>query len=86
MLPLKSEATLASHGGPCARDDFKRALLTSGMPKQDADGLQVTNCVTVRSAQGRELKVFIRDVVYGFLPQEVAVGDKLSLCAIRIYT
>ncbi|MDN5001818.1 M23 family metallopeptidase [Bradyrhizobium sp. GCM10027634] len=86
MTPLKLDVTLASHGGPCASADFKRAMITSGMPKQDSDGLQVTNCITVRSAQGRELKVFIQDVVYGFLPDEVAVGDKLSLYAIHIYT
>jgi hypothetical protein len=86
MSPMKLDVTLASHGGPCPSQDFKRSLVTSGMPKQDADGLQVTNCITVRSAGGRELKVFIQDVVYGFLPQEVPVGDKLSLYAIHIYT
>ena len=86
MSPVKLDVTLASHGGPCPSQDFKRALITSGMPKQDSDGLQVTNCITVRSAQGRELKVFIQDVVYGFLPDEVPVGDKLSLYAIHIYT
>jgi hypothetical protein len=86
MSPVKLEVTLASLGGLCPSQDFKRALITSGMPKQDSDGLQVTNCITVRSAQGRELKVFIQDVVYGFLPQEVAVGDKLSLYAIHIFT
>jgi hypothetical protein len=85
-LPLKLDVTLASQGGPCPSADFKRAMLVSGMPKSDVDGLQVTNCITVRSAQGRELKVFIQDVVYGFLPDEVAVGDKLSLYAIHIYT
>jgi hypothetical protein len=58
----------------------------SGMSKQDADGLQATNCITIRSAKGRELKVFIQDVVYGFLPNEVPVGDKLSLYAIHAFT
>jgi hypothetical protein len=86
MSPLKLDVTLASQGGPCASDDFMRSAITSGMSKQDAGALQVTNCITVRSAQGRELKVFIQDVVYGFLPREVAVGDKLSLYAIHIYT
>src|SRR6186713_2047566 len=44
MSPVKLDVTLASHGGPCPSQDFKRSLVSSGMPKQDADGLQVTNC------------------------------------------
>lgn len=86
MAPLKLDVTLASHGGPCASGALKRSLIMGGMPKADADGLQVTNCITVRSAKGRELKVFIQDVVYGFLPGEVPVGDKLSLYAVHGFT
>lgn len=86
MLPLKLDVTLASHGGPCASGVLKRSLIMSGMSKPDADGLQATNCITVRSAKGRELKVFLQDVVYGFLPNEVSVGDKLSLFAIHAFT
>lgn len=86
MSPLKLDVTLASHGGPCASGELKRALIMSGMPKPDADALQATNCIIVRSAKGRELKVFVQDVVYGFLPNEVPVGDKLSLYAIHAYT
>ncbi|MBR0820630.1 M23 family metallopeptidase [Bradyrhizobium liaoningense] len=40
----------------------------------------------MRSIQGRELRVFIQDVVYGFLPSEVPVGEKLSLYAIHAFT
>lgn len=83
MSPLKLDVTLASQGGPCANDLLKKALILNGMPKQDVDGVQATNCITVRSAKGRELKVFVQDVVYGFLPNEVPVGDKLSLYAIH---
>ncbi|MBR0780306.1 M23 family metallopeptidase [Bradyrhizobium iriomotense] len=86
MSPLKLDVTLASHGEPCASGALKRALIMGGMPKQDADGLQATNCIIVRSAKGAELKVFIQDVVYGFLPNEVPVGDKLSLFAIHAFT
>lgn len=86
MSPVKLDVTLASHGGPCASGALKRSLMMGGMPKPDADGLQVTNCITVRSAKGRELKVFIQDVVYGFLPNEVPVGDKLSVYAIHAFT
>ncbi|MFK4498562.1 hypothetical protein ABIF86_002853 [Bradyrhizobium japonicum] len=86
MSPLKLDVTLASHGEPCASGALKRSLIMSGMPKTDAVALQATNCITVRSAKGRELKVFIQDVVYGFLPAEVPVGDKLSLYAIHAFT
>jgi hypothetical protein len=84
--PLKLDVTLASHGEPCASGALMRSLIMSGMPKADADGLQATSCITVRSAKGRELKVFIQAVVYGFLPNEVPVGDKLSLYAIHVFT
>jgi hypothetical protein len=86
MSPLKLDVTLASHGAPCASGALKRSLIMSGMPKPDADGLQATNCITVRSTKGQELKVFIQDVVYGFLPNEVPVGEKLSLYAIHAFT
>ncbi|MGX1322276.1 hypothetical protein AB7M17_005729 [Bradyrhizobium sp. USDA 377] len=86
MSPLKLDVTLASHGEPCTSGALKRSLIMGGMPKQDADSLQATNCIIVRSAKGAELKVFIQDVVYGFLPNEVPVGDKLSLFAIHAFT
>ena len=86
MSPLKLDVTLASHGEPCASGALKRSLIMSGMPKTDTDALQATNCITVRSAKGRELKVFIQDVVYGFLAGEVPVGDKLSIYAIHAFT
>ncbi|MBR0957024.1 M23 family metallopeptidase [Bradyrhizobium japonicum] len=86
MLPLKLDVTLASYGKPCEVFALKQSMLMGGISKQDIDALQVSSCIRVRSAKGRELDVYIQDVVSGFLPNEVPIGSKLSLYAIHVYT
>ena len=86
MLPLKFDVTLASHGEPCNSFALKQSMLMGGVSQESIDALQVMNCIKVRSAKGRELSVFIQDVVNGFLPGEVPVGSKLSIYAIHVYT
>jgi murein DD-endopeptidase MepM/ murein hydrolase activator NlpD len=85
-LPLKLDVTLASYGGPCEVSALKRSMLMGGMSKDDIDASQISSCIRVRSAKGRELEVFIQDVVNGFLPNEVPIGSKLSIYAIHVYT
>ena len=84
--PLKLDVVLASQGERCASDALKQSMKMGGMPKEAVDSLPITNCIRVRSAKGRELRVFIQDIVYGFLTREVPVGDKLSLYAIHVFT
>jgi len=86
MLPLKLDVTLVSYGKPCEVFALKQSMLMGGISKQDIDELQVSTCIRVRSAKGRELEVFIQDIVNGFLPNEVPIGSKLSIFAIHIYT
>ncbi|WP_139031527.1 M23 family metallopeptidase [Bradyrhizobium sp. ORS 375] len=82
--PFKLEVTLVNAGGPCATGFLKKSMAMSGFDQVGAIG--VSNCITVRSAKGRDLKVFVQDVVYGFLPREVKVGGRLTLYAVHVYT
>ncbi|WP_316178000.1 hypothetical protein [Bradyrhizobium sp. SZCCHNRI1009] len=82
--PFKLEVILASAGGPCQTGFLKKSMAMSGFDQ--VEKLGVSNCITVRSSKGRELKVFVQDIVYGFLPREVKVGGKLTLYAVHIYT
>lgn len=45
-----------------------------------------TLCIKVRSAKGKELQIFIQDVVSGFLPREVPLGSPVTLFAIHVFT
>lgn len=82
--PFKLEVILASAGGPCQTGFLKKSMAMSGFDQSGAIG--ISNCITVRSARGRELKVFVQDIVYGFLPREVKIGGKLTLYAVHVYT
>jgi len=84
--PFKLEVTLASAGGVCSTELLKRSMMMSGFTKAQIDGLGASHCILVRSANGRQLKVFVQDIVYGFLPREVPIGGKLTLYAIHVFT
>ncbi len=84
--PFKLEVTLADAGGVCSTELVKKAMAMSGFTKEQVDGLNASHCITVRSAKGRQLKVFVQDILYGFLPREVPVGGKLTLYAIHVFT
>lgn len=84
--PFKLEVTLGGTGGVCSTELLKRSMTLSGFKKEQVDGLGVSHCVTVRSPKGRSLKVFVQDIVYGFLPREVPIGGKLTLYAIHVFT
>ncbi|GLH81154.1 hypothetical protein SSBR45G_60630 [Bradyrhizobium sp. SSBR45G] len=82
--PLKLEVTLVNAGGSCETGFLRRAMTMTGFDRTGAIG--ISNCITVRSAKGKQLKVFVQDIVYGFLPREVKVGGRLTLYAVHVYT
>ncbi|CAL75731.1 hypothetical protein; putative signal peptide [Bradyrhizobium sp. ORS 278] len=82
--PLKLDVILVNADGPCATGFLRRAMTMTGFDPTGAIG--ISNCITVRSAKGKQLKVFVQDIVYGFLPREVPVGGKLTLYAVHLYT
>jgi murein DD-endopeptidase MepM/ murein hydrolase activator NlpD len=84
--PFKLEVTLADAGGACSADVLKKSMLMSGFTQEQIDALGVSHCIKVRAGKGQELKVFVQDILYGFLPREVPVGGKLTLYAIHVFT
>jgi murein DD-endopeptidase MepM/ murein hydrolase activator NlpD len=85
-LPLKLEVTLLSYAEGCRTELLKKTMITGGFAKEQVDGLQVMGCIKVRSAQGKELRIFIQDVVSSFLPREVPLGSPVTLFAIHVFT
>jgi hypothetical protein len=85
-LPLKLEVTLVSYAEGCQTALLKKTMLMAGIAKEYVDGLQVMGCIKVRSAKGKELRIFVQDVVSSFLPREVPLGSPLTLFAIHVFT
>ena len=84
--PLKLKVTLASYPEPCQSGLLTRTMITAGIPKNQVDTLQVSGCIKVRSAGGKELRIFIQDVVASFLPRQVPLGASVNLFAIHVFT
>jgi hypothetical protein len=84
--PLKLKVTLVSYAEGCLTSLLNKSMVTAGLPKAQVDALQVTSCIKVRSAKGKELRMFIQDVVASFLPKEVPLGNSVTLLAIHVFT
>jgi hypothetical protein len=84
--PLKLKVTLISYAEGCLTSLLNKSMITAGVPKAQVDTLQVTSCIKVRSAKGKELRMFIQDVVASFLPKEVPLGSPMTLLAIHVFT
>jgi hypothetical protein len=56
------------------------------VPEDAVDRFSVTRCITVRSAKGRSLQLFIQDQVAAYLPKEVPIGSAITLFAINVYS
>jgi hypothetical protein len=84
-LPLKLKVTLISYGEGCQTGLLKKSLAAAAVVK-DQDTLPATRCIKVRSAKGRDLRMFIQDVVSDFLPKEVPLGSPVTLFAIHVFT
>lgn len=86
VRPLKLKVTLVSYAEGCLTSLLDKSMITAGVPKAQVDTLQVTSCIKVRSAKGKELRMFIQDVVASFLPKEVPLGSPMTLLAIHVFT
>jgi hypothetical protein len=84
--PLRLEVKLVSYGETCAVQAIPLAMRMLGFDKAQIDGVQVSHCIKVRSAKGKEALLFIQDVVRAHLPTEVPLGGPLTLFAIHLFT
>jgi len=82
--PLKLRVTLVAYGESCETFSLKTSLKMAGVVVDEQH--PVTRCITVRSAKGRDLRMFIQDVVADFLPKEVPLGGQVMLFAIHVYS
>ena len=84
--PLRLEVKLISYGETCAVQAIPQTMRMLSFDKAQIDGVQVTRCIKVRSAKGKEALLFIQDVVRAHLPGEVKLGGSVTLFAIHLFT
>jgi hypothetical protein len=84
--PFKLAVTLVSYAEGCQTVLLKKAMLMAGIAKDQVDAVKVMGCIKVRSAKGADLRLFIQDVVSGFLPREIPLGSPVTLFAIHVFT
>ncbi|MCC8959577.1 M23 family metallopeptidase [Bradyrhizobium sp. Pear77] len=84
--PLRLEVTLVSYEETCAIQSLESTMRMQGFTKEQIDGTQVSRCIKVRSAKGKEAILYIQDVVRAFLPREVPLGSRLTLFSIHVFT
>ena len=85
QIPLKISGTLVAYGETCQTGFLKKTMLMAGIPQQAIDSVAMTRCIRVRSAKGREVRLYIQDVVADALPNEVALGDTVTLFVLRLF-
>jgi len=85
-LPHRLQVTLVSYAEGCRTEFVKRTMVMASIAKDLVDGLKITKCINIRSAKGKQLRVFIQDEVAGFLPKEVPLGTPLTLFVIHLFT
>lgn len=92
MLPPNSytiETTLEKMPFPCDSMFLKVALKSLKYYPTDApdDSLPAINtCIIVKSAAGVSVISFIQDSVAKYIPEELNIGDKITLYAIWLYS
>jgi hypothetical protein len=86
VLPLRLDVTLVSYATSCQTTLLRKAMVAAGITQQQVDTLEVEGCIKVRSAKGKELLIFVQDVVSSFLPKEIPLGSRVTLFAIHVFT
>jgi hypothetical protein len=90
---IRLDVTLAAPAAPCSvtlatqsKTDFlKWAMLTSGIEQEWIDRVAITHCIQVKSAKGKQLPMFIQDVLVDSLAKEVSPGGKMTIYAMLVY-
>lgn len=85
-LPMKLKVALVAYAEGCESGLLKRTMLMADIPKDQVDALAITRCIKIRSAKGKELRVFIQDAVADFLPKEVPLGRSITLYSVHLFT
>ena len=84
--PMKLKVALAGYAEGCESGLLKRSMVMAEIPKDQVDALAISRCIKIRSPKGKELKIFIQDVVADFLPKEVPLGSSITLYAVHLFT
>jgi hypothetical protein len=84
--PLKLKVVLAGYAEGCESGLVKRTMVMADIPKDQVDALAISRCIKIRSPKGKELRIFIQDVVADFLPKEVPLGSSITLYAVHLFT
>ncbi len=82
--PWRLDVTLVRQAFPCpAAELVKHALIAIGAP--GATEVPITNCVQVESPSGLSVGMAIQDSLAPYLAEEVQVGQRFQIYAIRVF-
>jgi len=80
---MKLKVTLVAYAEACKTGFLMKSMSMAGVADPN---VKITRCIQVRSAKGKQLRLFIQDVVADFLPKEVPLGSALTLFAVHLFT
>jgi hypothetical protein len=82
---VRFDATLVEQADECPTKYLKWAMKKSGIAKDAIASTQVTRCITVKSAKGREYPLFIQDALTASLAKDIQPGGKLTVYGSVVY-
>jgi hypothetical protein len=88
IVPARSvrlDVTLVAQAASCPSKIVKWAMRTSGIARDVVASTDVTQCIKVKSAKGRQYVIFIQDALAESLDKAVKPGGKLTIYASLVY-
>jgi len=82
---LRFQVVLSGYGETCNTGFLKRAMIMAGAPKEILERTPMSKCITVKSAKGAAVSLFIQDKVADYLPREVKLGENIEVFCDFLY-
>ncbi len=82
---LRFQVVLSEYGQTCDTGFLKKAMIMVGAPKDVVERMRISKCITVKTAKGTTVSLFIQDQVSEYLPREVKLGEKIEIYCDYLY-
>jgi hypothetical protein len=82
---LRFQVTLSEYGQTCDTGFLKKAMIMVGAPKDVVERMKISKCITVKTAKGASVSLFIQDQVSEYLSREIKLGEKIEIFCDYLY-
>jgi hypothetical protein len=82
---IRFQVTLSGYGKTCDTGFLKKAMIMVGAPKDVVERTKISKCITVKTAKGASVSLFIQDQVAEYLPSEIKLGEKIEIFCDYLY-